>query len=92
MLAGDWYIADDPEIAARQARAVRLAAQYRQAFEAGADDARSFLAELIADLGEDAVVRPPLFVDYGTQISIWSAHLRQLQPHGAGRGADHHRR
>ncbi|MFZ3559893.1 MULTISPECIES: maltose acetyltransferase domain-containing protein [unclassified Streptomyces] len=32
MLAGDLYIADDPEIATRQQRAMRLAARYEQAF------------------------------------------------------------
>ncbi|MEU9736690.1 sugar O-acetyltransferase [Streptomyces sp. NPDC048002] len=70
MLAGDLYVADDPEIARRQQRAVRLAGRYQAACAEGAEDARSLLAELLGSLGEEAHVRPPLFVDYGSNITI----------------------
>ncbi|MFE0677893.1 sugar O-acetyltransferase [Streptomyces sp. NPDC058867] len=70
MLAGDLYVADDPEIARRQQRAVRLAGRYQAACAEGAEDARSLLAELLGSLGEEAYVRPPLFVDYGSNITI----------------------
>jgi maltose O-acetyltransferase len=70
MLAGDLYIADDPEIERRQREAVRLAARYQDAFVADPGAARALLAELLGALGEEAVVRPPLYVDYGSNITV----------------------
>ncbi|WKX22997.1 sugar O-acetyltransferase [Streptomyces sp. HUAS CX7] len=70
MLAGDLYIADDPEIARRQQQAVRLAARYQAAYAEDAEAARPLLAELLGSLGAEAHVRPPLYVDYGSNISI----------------------
>lgn len=70
MLAGDLYIADDPEIARRQQRAMRLAARYQDAFIEDADKARPILADLLESVGEGVEVRPPLYVDYGSNITI----------------------
>ncbi|MFC8421402.1 sugar O-acetyltransferase [Streptomyces sp. NPDC057236] len=70
MLAGDLYIADDPEIARRQQRAMRLAARYLAAYPENPTEARPILTELLASVGEDVEVRPPLYVDYGSNISI----------------------
>ncbi|MER5295290.1 sugar O-acetyltransferase [Streptomyces pharetrae] len=70
MLAGDLYIADDPEIARRQQEAVRLADRYQAAYAEDADAARPFLARLLGSLGDEAHVRPPLYVDYGSNITI----------------------
>ncbi|MFI9821534.1 sugar O-acetyltransferase [Streptomyces sp. NPDC052013] len=70
MLAGDLYIADDPEIARRQQHAVQLAARYQAAYAEDAGTARPILAELLGRLGDEAHVRPPLYVDYGSNITI----------------------
>ncbi|MBE8475468.1 sugar O-acetyltransferase [Streptomyces sp. 3R004] len=70
MLAGDLYIADDPEIVRRQQRAVRLAARYQAAFAEDFEAARPLLAELLGSLGEEAQVRPPLYVDFGSNVTI----------------------
>ncbi|MFI8090050.1 sugar O-acetyltransferase [Streptomyces sp. NPDC086080] len=70
MLAGDLYIADDPEIARRQRQAMRLTARYQAAYLEDPDEARLILAELLASAGQDIDVRPPLYVDYGSNISI----------------------
>ncbi|MFH9471131.1 sugar O-acetyltransferase [Streptomyces clavifer] len=70
MLAGDLYIADDPEIARRQQHAMRLAARYHAAYVEDAATARPLLAELLASVGEGVDVRPPLAVDYGSNITI----------------------
>ena len=70
MLAGDLYIADDPDNAALAQRAVQLADAYHQAFVADPEAARGLLTELLGHLGEGAVVKPPLFVDYGENIHI----------------------
>lgn len=70
MLAGDLYIADDPENARLAQRALRLADAYHRASVADDAGARSLLAELLGTLGEEAYVKPPLFVDYGENIHI----------------------
>jgi maltose O-acetyltransferase len=70
MLAGDLYIADDPENARLAQRALRLADAYHRASVAEDAGARSLLAELLGTLGEDAYVKPPLFVDYGENVHI----------------------
>ncbi|MFF9200825.1 sugar O-acetyltransferase [Streptomyces sp. NPDC014986] len=70
MLAGDLYIADDPEIARRQRHAMRLAARYQAAYLEDPAEARTVLTELLAAAGEDIDVRPPLYVDYGSNITI----------------------
>ncbi|CAM5653441.1 Sugar O-acetyltransferase OS=Streptomyces tendae OX=1932 GN=GUR47_23220 PE=4 SV=1 [Streptomyces tendae] len=70
MLAGDLYVADDPEIARRQQQAVRLAARYQAAYAEDAETARPLLDELLGSLGAEAHVRPPLYVDYGSNITV----------------------
>ncbi|WP_371749604.1 sugar O-acetyltransferase [Streptomyces sp. NBC_01283] len=70
MLAGDLYIADDPEIARRQRLAMRLAARYQEVFLKDSGESRSVLAELLGSVGEDVEVRPPLYVDFGSNITI----------------------
>ncbi|MFC4060812.1 sugar O-acetyltransferase [Planomonospora corallina] len=70
MLAGELYIADDPELAADLLRAERLAERYN-ATRAGDQETRAaLLRELLGGVGEGVVVRPPLYVDYGHQITI----------------------
>lgn len=70
MLAGDLYITDDPEMGRRQRHAMRLAARYQAAYLEDTDEAGPLLAELLDSVGEEVDVRPPLHVDYGSNISI----------------------
>lgn len=70
MLAGDLYIADDPENGRRAQRAVQLAHAYHQAAVDDEGAAQPLLVELLGSLGEDAFVKPPLYVDYGEHIHI----------------------
>ncbi|MGA5079852.1 sugar O-acetyltransferase [Streptomyces griseoincarnatus] len=70
MLAGDLYIADDPEIGRRLERAMRLAARYQATYVDERDQAKAVLAELLGSVGEDVEIRPPLFVDYGSNITV----------------------
>jgi maltose O-acetyltransferase len=70
MLAGDWYVSDDPESWDQFKRAVRLQTRYTAAYAEDPDAARPILEELLGHLGEQAHVRPPLFVDYGSYISV----------------------
>ncbi|MFB6895697.1 sugar O-acetyltransferase [Streptomyces hydrogenans] len=70
MLAGDLYIADDPQIAERQRQAMRLAADYQTSYLDAPERARTLLGKLLGSMGEDVEVRPPLYVDYGSNITI----------------------
>ncbi|MBL0887162.1 sugar O-acetyltransferase [Myceligenerans indicum] len=70
MLAGDLYIADDPAIAEDQRQAVRRAAAFRSAYDQDPVAAQSRLAELFGAIGQDAFVRAPVHVDYGSRITI----------------------
>jgi maltose O-acetyltransferase len=70
MLAGDQYIAVDPDLARESNRAAVLTAQYNAL--AGDDHAgrERILRELLASVGEGTVIRPPFRCDYGYQTSI----------------------
>jgi maltose O-acetyltransferase len=70
MLAGDWYISDDPDSWAQFKRAVRLQTKYTAAYGDDPDTARPILEELLGHLGEQAHIRPPLYVDYGSYITV----------------------
>ena len=70
MLAGDLYIADDPESGRLAQRAVQLADAYHRAAVQDESAARPLLDELIGHLGDGAFVKAPLFVDYGENIRI----------------------
>lgn len=72
MLAGDPYIADDPELAAASTRARRLQDRFHRASVAEDPGARALLAELLGELGDGAEIRPPLFVDYGSNLRVGS--------------------
>ena len=70
MLDGDPYIADGPEFAEASRRATRLSDAFHRAVVDVDPGSRELLEELLGHLGEDADVRPPLCVDYGSRISI----------------------
>lgn len=70
MLAGDLYIADDPDSGRVAREAFRLTDAYYRAESAGEPDARAHLVALLGTLGEGAYVKPPLFVDYGENIHV----------------------
>ncbi|GAB2502238.1 sugar O-acetyltransferase [Promicromonospora xylanilytica] len=70
MLAGDLYIADDPTIAETQQHAVRLAARFQAAYDQDPQASQAVLAELFGSVGPDTFVRAPVYVDYGSRISV----------------------
>jgi maltose O-acetyltransferase len=70
MLAGDLYIADDPEIAEASARGLDLAAAYNATSVRQAPLRRRLLEELLGAIGEGTEIRPPFSVDYGAHIRI----------------------
>jgi maltose O-acetyltransferase len=70
MLAGDLYVAEDPELAAALRRATRLADEYNALAPRDRDAAREILAALLGGVGEGTTVRAPLYVDYGEHLTI----------------------
>jgi len=70
MLAGDLYIADDPELAAESRHAAKLSELFNTSDPADPQARLAVLRELVGSLGEGAEIRPPLRCDYGYQIHI----------------------
>ena len=70
MLAGDWYLPDDAELAAESERRVRLCAAYNTAHAAGPDERRALLEELLGSVGDGVRIRAPFHCDFGYHISI----------------------
>jgi Maltose acetyltransferase len=59
MLAGELYIADDPQLAADNLRALTLTSQFNTSDPADAQARQALLRELLGSLGEGTVIRPP---------------------------------
>jgi maltose O-acetyltransferase len=72
MLRGELYLAGDPELRADAARCDALLARFNATRATDLDERRRILTELLGDLGEGAVIRPPVFMDYGYQTSVGS--------------------
>jgi maltose O-acetyltransferase len=70
MLAGDLYLADDPELADHRLRAVELMEAFNATPSRETQQRRRLLTELLGAIGEGTEIRAPLWVDYGTQIRI----------------------
>ena len=70
MLAGELYIADDPELARDSARAQRLTRQLNTIDPTDHQRRRELLAELLGAFGEGSEIRPPLQCDYGYQTFV----------------------
>jgi maltose O-acetyltransferase len=68
MLAGDLYLADDPEIVEASRRALDLAAAYNATSVRKGPLRRRLLEALLAGIGEGTEIRPPLHVDFGTHL------------------------
>lgn len=70
MLAGDMYIADDPELAEASHRALRLTHRINTMDPTDGAGRRALLAELLGAFGPDSEIRPPLRCDYGGHTFI----------------------
>lgn len=70
MEAGDLYIADDPDLAKAAQRGIRLADEYSRTWTADPAAAKAILAELLGSCAPDVEIRPPLYVDYGSYITV----------------------
>lgn len=70
MLAGDLYIADDPELAEDSLRAMTLIESFNASGARDPDGRRRILDDLLGTFGEESEIRPPMYCDYGYQIHI----------------------
>ncbi|KUL31922.1 sugar O-acetyltransferase [Actinoplanes awajinensis] len=70
MLAGDLYIADDPELGEAALRAMDLTDEFNATPIRNFDERRRLLGDLLGELGEGVEIRPPLRVDYGSHLRI----------------------
>src|SRR5450432_3120415 len=70
MLAGELYRAGDPEIQADQASAKSWMVRYNAALGASAAERRELLRELLPEVGDGAVIRPPFHCDFGYNIRL----------------------
>lgn len=70
MLAGDPYVADDPQLIEESCRAVDLTRQYNATAADDHHERERLLCELLGSVGKGTVIRPPFRCDYGYQIHI----------------------
>lgn len=70
MLAGDLYIADDPELAAASLRAAELTKAFNDSSPAEHAERRRILEELLGSLGDGTEIRPPFYCDYGSHTHV----------------------
>jgi maltose O-acetyltransferase len=68
MLAGEWYIPDDEELAADSVRREELCRAYDRAADGA--ERRTVLEQLLGSVGEGVGIRAPFRCDYGTYITI----------------------
>jgi maltose O-acetyltransferase len=70
MLAGDLYLADDPELVADHRRVMQLLEAYNGNLAEGAAARGLLLNELFAAFGAGSDIRPPLYCDYGYNVRV----------------------
>ena len=72
MLAGDLYVANDPELAREALRAAELTKAFNDSTPSDPAARRRILVELLGSLGEDTEIRPPFYCDYGSHTHVGS--------------------
>jgi maltose O-acetyltransferase len=70
MLAGELYLANDPELASESKRAFRLLRSYNQTTEEEREKRTQILQELFGSVGESPSIVPPFHCDYGSNIYV----------------------
>jgi maltose O-acetyltransferase len=68
MLAGQLYLASDPELVAERRRCRALLRRFNDSDDE--DERDAILRELCSEVGEGVFVQPPLSCDYGWNLSI----------------------
>ncbi|MBC8121248.1 MAG: sugar O-acetyltransferase [Gemmatimonadaceae bacterium] len=72
MLAGEFYLAADPELTAERARARRLMRIFNSTTEEELLSRLQLLQELLGSVAQDIEIEPPFYCDYGYNIHMGS--------------------
>lgn len=70
MLAGELHLANGPELAGENRRALALMEEYNRSSVLEPEKRRRLLTELFGAFGEGSELRPPIYCNYGSHISI----------------------
>ncbi len=70
MLAGELYIANDPELYSEHLRAQAILGRFNATSADAGEERRALLTKLFASFGEGTVFNPTLRCDYGFNIAI----------------------
>jgi maltose O-acetyltransferase len=70
MVAGDLYLADDPQLVQESRRAEALTKEYNESSPLDPARRMRILGDLLGSIGEETEIRPPLYCDYGFHIHI----------------------
>ena len=70
MLAGELYLASDPELVALRARARQITGAYNSTRHDENDVRRALLNRLLGKMGPKIEIEPPFRCDYGTNIIL----------------------
>lgn len=79
MLAGELYLASDAQLAAERLQCRQLLRAFNDSDPADEDGRRRTLARLFGRVGENTVIEPPFFCDYGGNISIGARFYASFQ-------------
>jgi maltose O-acetyltransferase len=70
MVAGDLYLADDPQLVQESRRAEALTKEYNESSPFDPARRMRILGDLLGSIGEETEIRPPFYCDYGFNIHI----------------------
>jgi maltose O-acetyltransferase len=70
MVAGELYLADDPQLVQESRRAEALTKEYNESSPFDPARRMRILGDLLGSIGEEAEIRPPFYCDYGFHIHI----------------------
>ncbi|HZI11240.1 MAG TPA: sugar O-acetyltransferase [Myxococcus sp.] len=70
MLAGELYLATDPELSAARSRARKLVRAYNATDDEEAGVRQELLSQLLGSVGPGVWIEPPFQCDYGTHIHL----------------------
>lgn len=70
MLAGELYLASDPELAQERSRARQLTRLYNQTTDEDVQRRAEILNRLLGRAGEGVWIEPPFYCDYGSNIIL----------------------
>jgi len=72
MLAGEPYLAGDPELRGERLRARRLCSLYNATAPDAQEQRQELLRDLLGAVGADVEIEPPFFCDYGSNVKLGS--------------------